>query len=378
MAINASGAPSNVIVGGPQNGRTFADVAQDMVDWSAFAQNEGVGGWTYEANESYGDNSVSGYVALGLAYAEAAPPWGFALNVPAFVYSELDNWVDFIQNDANGDGDDGGSGYTDPSSWVNLLKTGNLLAQMSMVGDTNATPRVQDAIDYIERHWNDNSVDPGWRDASGPHKQACFTMMKGFQALGIESITVGGNPVDWYDVMSTALVNNQNANGSWPSDYWADTQMSTCWALLTLEKAAPPALALLPPFATNATGTQHTVTARYEIAGVPQVGVTINFEVIAGPNAGESGTDVTDSNGEATFTYTGSGGVGTDTIRATAVDQSGNPLISTQATKVWEEGPGPGPQVPSISGWGIAIAAILLLALTPLALRRRKSSAASR
>ena len=138
--------------------------------------------------------------------------------------------------------------------------------------------------------------------------------------------------------------------------------------MLTLEKAAPPQLALLPPFDTNRPGTDHTVTAIYKIAGVPQVGVEIQFEVIAGPNVGESGSDTTDANGEATFTYTGDGGASTDTIKATAVDPTGAPLISSQATKVWERPP----QVPSMTWWGIAAAAIILGLLIPLGLRRRR------
>jgi len=84
--------------------------------------------------------------------------------------------------------------------------------------------------------------------------------------------------------------------------------------------------------------------------------------------AGDAGSDITDANGEATFTYTGDGGTGTDTIEATAVDPAGAPLISSQATKVWEVPP----QVPSMTWWGIAAAAIILGLLIPLGLRRRR------
>ena len=54
---------------------------------------------------------------------------------------------------------------------------------------------------------------------------------------------------------------------------------------------------------------------------------------ISGPNDTEPiHSDNTNASGEATFTYTGDGGPGTDIIKATAV-LSG---LSSQATKVWE------------------------------------------
>jgi hypothetical protein len=43
---------------------------------------------------------------------------------------------------------------------------------------------------------------------------------------------------------------------------------------------------------------------------------TVTFRVLAGPNGGKTGTDITDAGGEARFTYHGDGGVGTDTIQA--------------------------------------------------------------
>jgi len=243
MAVSASGAPDAVTTNGSVNviGRTYKDVAQDMVDYLAFAQNEGSGGWIYEPNETgEGDNSISGYVTLGLSYAEASPPYGFDLVIPDFVRTELNNWINYIQNTGGGS-NDGGSGYTGPNSWVNILKTGHLLAQMALVGDTQATPRVQRAVAYIARHWNDANTDPGWRN----HYQTCFTTMKGFQSLGITLIDVDGDlapETDWYDEMATMIVNTQNQDGSWPDDNWWGQRLASAWAMLTLEKAAPPAL----------------------------------------------------------------------------------------------------------------------------------------
>jgi hypothetical protein len=382
MAISASNAPGEMVTVGTQAGRSYAAVAQDMVDWLAWAQvdpNYGNyrGGWRYNGDDANADNSVSGYASIGLIYAEAPAPWGFSLTVPAFVFSEMNFWIDYIQTDQLGGTTDGGSGYTDPNNWVNTLKTGNLLSEMGLYGDTQATARVQYAVDYMERVWNDtnSNYEPGWKGPVGGHPdyQSCFTIMKGFQALGIEEIDTGAGPFSWYEDMADAIVTTQNPDGSWPATEYGDQQLSTCWAMLTLEKAAPPALSLLPPFDINPPGSDHTVTAVYKLAGVPQAGVQINFEVIAGPNAGESGSAITNASGEATFTYTGTGGPGTDTIRATAVDDTGTPLISSQAQKEWQDG-APPQEVPGVTGWGIIAATLIIAALIPLGLRRRQQT----
>jgi len=231
MAIAASGHPE-----------LYGDIVQDAVDYMAWAQadeNCGPhrGGWWYQPYCD-SDNSNSGYATLGLGFAESPPPCGFGngIAVPQWVKDELSIWIDVIQDDVDGDPDDGGSWYTPTWSWVNILKTGNLLYEMALVGDTVDTQRVKDAIDYIERHWNDaGGCETGWMN----HRQAMFTMMKGFEALGIDLIDVDGDGVaetDWFDEVSTHLVATQNADGSWPWDCWGDQILSTEWALLTLEK----------------------------------------------------------------------------------------------------------------------------------------------
>jgi hypothetical protein len=377
MAICAGNDPDRVVGVGSQVGRKYSEVAQDIVDYIAFGQADSGswrGGWRYAEN-SGADNSVSGYATLGLIFAEAKPPWGFDLTIPPFVYSELNLWIDYIQTDQLGGTNDGGSGYTGPGDPANILRTGNLLSEMALVGDTQGSTRVGYAVEYMERHWNDPNRDPGWNGGSGtPHYQACFTAMKGFQGLGIEEIEVGGNPVNWYDDMADAIVNTQNADGSWPSDNYGNPQLTTCWAMLTLEKAAPPALAVIPPVASSPVGSEHTVTAVYEVAGVPQVGVQINFVVTAGPNAGDSGSSITSDDGEATFTYMGDGGEGEDTIQATAVDAGGNPLISGQATIDWTVAA----KVPGVTTWGLIGAALLMAILIPFAVKRRVFAAGSR
>jgi uncharacterized repeat protein (TIGR01451 family) len=91
--------------------------------------------------------------------------------------------------------------------------------------------------------------------------------------------------------------------------------------------------ALTPSLSTNTVGTSHTVTDFVTTNSNPAVGALVNFSVISGPNAGQSGSTNTAANGQASFTYTGSLTPGTDIIRAIA-SVNGNSVTCT-ATKVW-------------------------------------------
>jgi hypothetical protein len=91
-------------------------------------------------------------------------------------------------------------------------------------------------------------------------------------------------------------------------------------------------------------------------------GVTVEFDILSGPNASASGSGVTDGSGEADFTYVatqGPAGLGTDTIQACFTDDQGDTVCDT-ATKEWrdttppvatcEPGPNPsGKKVPPAS-----------------------------
>jgi hypothetical protein len=267
MAIAHSTHPGMVVdvPGSAVDDWKYEHVVEDAVDYMAFAQVDfGTwrGGWSYtDRNNADGtaDNSNTGYAVLGLGYARASPPGGFGLTIPAFVYNEVDVWVEYIQCKVLGT-NYGGSGYTSPSSWVNMLKTGNLLYEMWFVGDTVTTPRVMAAIDYLKNHWNDTDY-IGWKGpgpGGDPTWPACYQtmycIMKGLEAFAIEEI----DGFDWQADFETALIAQQCANGSWPNapffgasdgrpytlpGGWAwdtDNIISTEWVLLTLEKAVPP------------------------------------------------------------------------------------------------------------------------------------------
>ena len=260
-AIAASRTPTRTVgaLGSPVDGWTYMQVAQDMVDWLAWAQSDydyanfgaGEGGWTYAALDnddqwgSYGpDNSNGGYATLGLAYGK-----DFGCTIPEWVMIELNAYIEDNQDPVDGDvnGYDGGSWYDCPGGTgilPNILKTGNLIFEMAMVGDTPTTPRVIDAVDYLVRHWGDASGanwPPGW-DGNPAQYQAMFCAMKGLAYMGIDMI----DGIDWYQDFADAIITQQVTTpgplyGSWQSSSGRGIPVAiTAWALLTLEKTAPP------------------------------------------------------------------------------------------------------------------------------------------
>jgi len=233
MAIAASKEPARTVddPDSAVNTWTYLEVLQGAVDYMAWGQTDsgyGRGGWNYDATDSgntYEDNdrsdqSNSGWVTLALAYAEHV----FSIPVPGFVRSELDHyWIDYVQDDT-----DGGAHYSELDG-TNMLRTGNLLQQMGYVGDTETTPRVQNAVTYIKNNWSQQ-----WQGSPQDYHTS-YTVMKGLSALGIVTI----DSIDWFDDLSGKIMQEQTQPGWWPVSSFDDGEMllSTNWALLTLQKA---------------------------------------------------------------------------------------------------------------------------------------------
>ena len=102
-------------------------------------------------------------------------------------------------------------------------------------------------------------------------------------------------------------------------------------------------ISVSPLDSTNPAGTSHTVTANVHAVGgtPPVVGQLVDFTV-TGLNAGATGTCVpadckSNASGDVAFTYTDTGGVGSDTIKASFTDDAGS-LQTATAQKHWVEG----------------------------------------
>lgn len=104
---------------------------------------------------------------------------------------------------------------------------------------------------------------------------------------------------------------------------------------------------LAPVSATNPLETSHTVTATVQDSqGNAIVGRTVTFNITSGPHVGKTGTDQTDSQGKARFTYTGTS-PGTDVIEASFVNNQSQTVTSNQVTKEWS---GLDQEAPKVSG----------------------------
>ncbi len=140
-----------------------------------------------------------------------------------------------------------------------------------------------------------------------------------------------------------------------------------------------PTITLDPPSDTNTVGDDHAVTAKLDIGGDPLEGVEVQFEVIDGPNAGEvsdPGTGecsvnddcTSDGAGTVSWTYTGDGGAGTDTIEACFFDEAREQDVCDTATKEWVE-PEPTPtSTPTSTPAPTVLAATATPAPTPTVL----------
>ncbi|MEO6797989.1 MAG: Ig-like domain-containing protein [Candidatus Dormibacter sp.] len=93
-------------------------------------------------------------------------------------------------------------------------------------------------------------------------------------------------------------------------------------------------LSLTPPAQSHQVLSTATVTATFtNSCGQPLSNTAVQFSALSGPNAGLSGSGVTNASGQASFTYTGTK-LGTDTWRASVSNLAGS-IPSNPATVTW-------------------------------------------
>ncbi|HVV82315.1 MAG TPA: prenyltransferase/squalene oxidase repeat-containing protein [Kofleriaceae bacterium] len=259
MAIVAGEEPTRMVVSANTlvDGRTYRSVAEDAVDYLALAQSDAAGspkdicargGWAYGAWDRMGDigsdNSVTQFVTLALAYARH-PRYGYEIPTPPWVLTALRDWVACVQNHDGGP-EDGGSGYDRPTFDVDAYKTGALIQQHAFLGDDATAPEVTAALAFLQRVWTDDTG-IGWRKSPSSTYLAMYSIMKGMESMALDDL----GDIDWYRQFCDQLKTEQLADGSWPTSDWDPANNdplhvgpsgleSTEWALLTLERAAPP------------------------------------------------------------------------------------------------------------------------------------------
>jgi len=258
IALNSSGTPDRANDGGldfdgDQSPDTFLQIAQEAVDWLAWAQGDsGVaeGSWDYTAMDNAStrlDGSAGGFASLGLGLAAA-----FGAVVPNWVLTELEQAIDTAQCDTVGP-DFGGKSYSSSNcDWVNEYKTGHLIYQMGLARIALNDQDFIAATDFIDERWRNANNDPGWGYNQGvANYLAMWSLMKGLSANGIDLIDTDGDGQaddDWYNQeppaspaqdFASVIVAQQNQDGSWPLCSWGNQELCTTWALLTLERKIP-------------------------------------------------------------------------------------------------------------------------------------------
>jgi hypothetical protein len=265
MAIVSSSAPTNVTTTGPANvtGRTYHDIAQDVVDWIAWAQNSVAadgqyeGGWRYQPQSGHSDNSVSQWPVLGLLAAEEA--WG--IGAPDWVKDELMKWTttmqdlggDYSTNSVYGafDYQPGRGLYTPGDSAAGIL-------QLTYCGVNDTDPRIIAAKGYLNRDWNPNGYCPngddyGWNWNIGD-LYSMYAVMKACSLTTPNAIQfiadyTGTPGVEWYNgtgEYADALIANQGPAHGWPDGSWnnwvnvtegdeVSFELGTAWGVLVLE-----------------------------------------------------------------------------------------------------------------------------------------------
>jgi hypothetical protein len=351
-------------VAGVTAGMTYGEVLQRLTNSLAWGQGDvpnGRGGWHYNFNSGTGDGSTMGWAILGLLDAAAAgavvPQWvrnevGVLMAVPGGGILNADGTWDYSANGAL------------TNSSVGPQKNGIGLQGLFLIGETGA--RVNTVRDAVSSWWNGTTGTGGnsWSCAGAAsfNKGCSYTMFNNFKGLRLQGIATlagvtrpagpGAIPAgDWYADYQDWLVANQTSPSTTTGGNWGTMGFSCCANGTSMNAAiaelilAPVALVapdpdlfstvgLSPVTANYPVGGSHTVTALTQSTNsAPVPGVTVEFKVVTGPNAGKTGSGLTGADGKTTFTYTDTGGAGLDTIQAFI----GTTLSSNQVTANWAD-----------------------------------------
>jgi hypothetical protein len=264
VALASSGVPNRVAAVGGVNviGSTYGDIVQDMVDFFAWGQVESSssyhrGGWRYYANYGNSDMSTAQWPPLGMIAAEK----NMGSTVPLFVRDELALYLDALQY-TNCNNDNGGFGYNSPTNILNVTKAAAGIIGHEFLGTPLSDPKVESAIGFIYRHWNDSGG--SWDDQRLlGNSYGMYGVMKAMRIPSpditqIENYdcTTGntGASFDWYyatnaearEGLAHYIVRTQQSDGSWddvPGPNPVYDAFCTGWRTLILLKG----VTIIPP-----------------------------------------------------------------------------------------------------------------------------------
>ena len=247
-------------------GRTYADIVQDMVDAYSWGQSEGGGGWRYSWYNNGGgtttDNSTNQWAAIGLIAAERE----FGSVVPSEVRDMNQLSLTNTQQAS------GVFGYTSTSPiWGPYATTPSGMVQLAWQG----IGRGDDQWDRSENYIRNNFCNTGGASrAIKDYYYGLFSFTKSMllhesssgapTSLDCLVNTGGGNPLDWYgaesgqpdtlcnagtaapcDGVAREIVDSQNGSGTgaswgaWPSgNQYTSSQypFTSTWAIIMLNR----------------------------------------------------------------------------------------------------------------------------------------------
>jgi hypothetical protein len=261
MAIVASNAKTNVTTTGPTGvvGRTYIAVAQDIVDWIAWAQNSkpgccGVyeGGWRYDPQTPDGsDNSVSQWPVVGLL---AAQLWG--VNAPSWVATELQKWIKADQDLSGTPATNpyyGAFDYLPGEELYSPAESAAGIAELTYVGASKTNSSILAAEGYLYSDWTPSGGSPccsDWNWNIGDLYDM-YAVMKAERLTTPTPSNVtnyaGNAIINWYNGVgqyADSLLANQGGDGHWnnwvPVSEGDDVSnyLGTAWGVLILEYVA--------------------------------------------------------------------------------------------------------------------------------------------
>ena len=282
MSMNDSTqAASTQITYGPFAGMSYYHFMRDCLDlllWDQGTSGCYLGNWRYDPltfNVSTDDGSLDGSTEQWpiLALWASQSRWGmtspqWVINNALTAYSNMTVSSGADIGACSGDCD--GACVTPYVCDYNLGTTGGMLAAYAWAGKmyNSGDPDAINSVHYIESVYNNdgagaNVLNSGW----GGYFYGMYGLKKGLYIQNIDTIIVGGSPVNWYFTEACWLSGNnvylntlpagfapgtardsvhcygQDPDGSWQGNpsYWiSDKPIATGWALLLLRPNLTP------------------------------------------------------------------------------------------------------------------------------------------
>ncbi len=266
-AFSSSGLPGIVAKNGPAHvyGKTFGYIAQEMVDWFAWGQNDGTGstagGWLYTANSGSADGSTNQWPIIGMSAAEN----NMGATIPGFVRAQIPYFLNTIHNTTAGS-TYGAYGYSSAGQHPNIAKTSGGILTHFFLGNGNSYPDVQKGLGFLYSDWSTSPS--GWDHYNLGTSYAMYDVMKAMSAANPKFTRItkwdqtnnvqASNSFDWYYTpagqtqtgLATNIVPRQASDGSWSDSVNTNgisSRLATAWDELILAKAVtniPPQAAI--------------------------------------------------------------------------------------------------------------------------------------